>query len=361
MKASFVTLLLALLVPVAGYSQNPEMRTWRAPGVFSVRASFVKYDEGMVTLQRHNGELIEVRVERLTPADRNHVMRLAGENARGSLPAGQVERPTGRRELTWRNLNLGDHWPAEMTNNERSALQGVSRNWNHAETEYFIVHYHQLGYVRTVARQADFFYQFISADLPGFRDRRSGKSHIVVIRSLREWENFVRDSGVAPEWSAAYVHGHIMYLPDMGRGGKANSHVLAHEMSHLVLNRFFARQPPLWLNEGLAEWYGHIGWRAFNGRNVNPGGELGRLRNPMPLQQLFALQAYPDGQEDIARFYQTSHHLVGFFMMEKDKPTFVRFLERVTVQGEPVFEAIQDLYGFNSLQELETAFRRFVR
>lgn len=354
-------LLWLFLLPVAGTGRDNPTRTWRAPGAFSVRATFVGYDAGVVTLERHNGERIEVRVERLTPADRELVMRLAGNEARGSIPAGQMERPAGRRELTWRNLNLGDHWPRDLTEGEQNALRGLSRRWRHAESEFFILHYQQMGYARAVARQADFFYQYIAADLPGFRDRRSEKSHIVVIRSQRDWETFIENAGAAPEWSAAYVRGHVMFLPDLGRGGQTNAHVLAHEMSHLVLNRFFVRQPPLWLNEGLAEWYGHIGWQAFQGQRVNPGNALGTLRNPMPLEQLFALRGYPENQADIPRFYQTSHHLVGFLMMEKDMPAFVRFLERVTVRGEPALAAIHEVYGFESVRELETAFRRFAR
>ena len=359
-KGTGLVFVLALALCVLGVKAE-ELRTWRAMGGFTVQARFLEYEDGTVRLQRHNGELIEVRLERLTPADRREVQRLAGEAARGSLPAGQFEVPSGRRELTWRNLNVGDHWPASMTEAEKEALLGLGRGWQHAETRFFLLHYQQMGYARTVARQADFFYQFIAADLPGLQDRMGErKSSVVVVRNAREWQQFVENAGVAPEWSAAYVHGHVMYLQDMGRS-QTNTHVLAHEMSHLVLNRFFVRPPPLWLNEGLAEWYGHMAWKAFKGQHVNPRREVGRLNNPMPLAQLFAARTYPERREDIPRFYQTSHHLVGFLMLEKDNQAFARFLRRVTVEGVEVMAAIEAEYGYGSLQELEAAFRRFVR
>ncbi|MCC5847528.1 MAG: hypothetical protein JJU29_05480 [Verrucomicrobia bacterium] len=357
MNFRFPLLLSVLLLTAA---QASDMRTWRAPGSFTVRARFVSYEHGTVTLQRHDGDTLEVRLEQLTPADRREVARLAGDHARGSLPAGQMEAPTGRRELTWRNLRLGNHWPRGMSDREKDALLGLSRNWSHAESEYFILHYQQMGYARTVARQADFFYQYIAADLPGFQDRADVKSSIVVLRDAREWARFIEASGVAPEWSAAYVHGHVMYLQDTGRS-RENAHVLAHEMSHLVLNRFFARPPPLWLNEGLAEWYGKTGWKAFNGQRVNPANELGGLRNPMPLAQVFSLRGYPSNPADIPRFYATSHHLVGFLMLEKDNREFVRFLQMITVRGQDPMLALREVYGFESIQALETAFHRFLR
>lgn len=339
-----------------------EVRVWRVVGMGTFHASFVSYDEGTVRLRRHDGQILDVRVERLTPRDRSEVQRLAGEDARGSLPAGEVDRGAGRRALTWRAVVRGNPWPAGMLDREREALFQVSRSWNHADTAHVRIHYQDIGYARTVARQADFFYEFIAADLPGFRDRMPGRSSIVILANRRDWERFLAASGAAPEWAAAYVRGPVMFLQAPGTGqSQVAAHVLAHEMSHLVLNRFFPRPPPLWLNEGLAEWYGSIAWKAFQGRRALPHAELTGLRDPLPLAMVLAVEGYPADPQTIGRFYRTSHHLVGFLMLQRDQQAFVRFLERITVNGLPQMQALREVYGFESVAELEAAFHQFLR
>lgn len=356
-------LLLSLSFCLAGFTlRAEEVRVWRAVRGFTIHASFVSYEDGEVTLRRHDGQLVTVAFDRLTPRDREEVQRIVGEDALGSRPAGEQSMRDGRRDLTWRSVRGGDPWHPRMRTADRNALLRISRSWNHAETEHFRIHYQQTGFARAVARQADFFYEYIRADLPGMRDREQGKSSIVILRSQAEWRRFLEETEAVPEWAAAFVAGPVMFLQDMGANqSRQNTHILAHEMSHLVLNRFFARQPPLWLNEGLAEWYGHIAWKAFQGQRVNPRAELGTLARPLPLAQVMALEGYPDDPAVIRLFYQTSHHLVGFLMLEKDRPAFVRFLLRVTQDGVPAMEAIREEYGFENVEDLEATFRRFLR
>jgi len=356
-----ICLIFLLFCAMAHAAPGPELRTWRAVRGFTIQARFVSYEDGLVTLRRHDGQIVTVRVEQLTPRDRDEVQRWAGAEAQGTIPAGSGQ-PEGRRTLTWQALRRGDPWHPAIRDSEKGPLLRLSRSWSHAESQHFIVHYLQTGYARTVARQADFFYDYITADLRGLQDRDAGKSSIVVLRNSREWDRFLEESKVAPEWASAFVMGPVMYLYDFGANqSRLNSHVLAHEISHLVLNRFFVRDPPLWLNEGLAEWYGSVAWKAFQGQRVNPRNELGPLPNPYPLDALLSARMYPERPEEIARFYETSHHLVGFLMQRKDTPAFVRFLSRITVENRSLAEALREVYEFNSLDELKVAFLEFVR
>jgi hypothetical protein len=340
-------------------SAEGEMRVWRAVGRFRVEAAFVEYDAGVVTLRKYDGEKITGRVERLTPRDRDEVRRLAGDQARGAIPAGQMLRPTRRQALRWSPIVRGDAWPESMPQKSKDALLNLRRSWQHAETEHFIIHFQQVTFARLVARMADFQYEYIVADLPRMEDRVEEKSHIVVLRNQDDWQEFLEKSGSAPEWAAAYVQGKIMYLQDVGNP-ETNADILAHEMSHLVLNRFFVRQPPLWLNEGLAEWYGNFGYAAYRGQRVNPSEGLGSLQHPLPVAALFGLGGYPGDAATVSRFYQTSQQLIGMLILRRDQPEFVRFLQAITVEGRPLLNTLSEVYGLSGVHEVQVAFDAFL-
>jgi hypothetical protein len=363
-KSTFFCSLICGAMLLSAQTPTPapegELRVWRAVGEFRTEAVFVAYDAGLVRLRKKDGSEISVRIEQLVPQDRAEVMRLAGANAHGALPAGQIQAPTGRRELTWKEINLGEPWPTSMTSKEKDALLTVGREWKHAETEFFIIHYQQVAFAKRVGRMADFFYQYIASDLPGFQDRQKEKSHIVVVRNSKEWKEFIEKSQTAPEWAAAYVYGQIMYVQDTG-DNETNADILAHEMSHLVLNRFFARTPPLWLNEGLAEWYEAAGWKAFKGQRVNPKEGLGRMADAFTIPELMGMRGYPDGEAQVHRFYRSCRQAEGFLKLEKDQSVFVKFLQAVTVKGADIPAAVKEHYGFENVEDWQKAFIRFLR
>ncbi len=352
-------LLLSFFLFTTRLSAEGEFRTWRSLGGFKTEAAFVKYTAGLVTLKKTDGQQINVRIERLIAADQREIIKLAGENARGAVPAGSIQKPTGRRELTWKPIVRGDVWPESMSEEVKNALTSLSRGWDHAETEYFIIHYQQVGFAKQVARMADFQYQYIAADLPGFQDRMKEKSHIVVVRDREDWKEYLGSVDSLQNWFAAYVHGMTMYLYDTDNS-KANSNILAHEMSHLVLNRFFVHRPPIWLNEGLAEWYGNVGHSAFKGKKVDVEKGLGDIKQPYSVSALTTMREYPKGDEQVSRFYNTSQQLVGMLMLRKDQPTFVEFLKAITVDGKSFMEPLSEVYDIQDLTTLQGEFDEFL-
>ncbi len=352
----FISLLLFAL---GSSAQEAESRIWRSVRGMRIKAVFEKYEGGFVTLRRDDGRTLDIRFEELSPRDRGEVLKIAGPDASGATPAGQIDKPSGRRTSVWSALPASrDPWPTLLKPEERKALTDLSGSWRHAETQYFILHYQQESYARTLGRMADFFYEYIAADLRGFRDRVSEKSHIVVVRNPREWKRFMEAAGTAPEWATAYVYGPIMFVQDTG-SGRDNADVVGHEMTHLVLNRFFVRPPPLWLNEGLAEWYGKSGWNAFRGQTVQPRRLFReKISQPMPLAELMSAKTYP---ENVGAFYATSRFLVGYLQLKRDTRDFVDFLRRVSNEGEDVMDVIGEIYGYRTLQDLERAFHAFAR
>jgi hypothetical protein len=350
-------MVLCLGLSLTGVAEE-EFKTWRAVGGYKVQAAFVKYENGLVTLKKEDGTTVDVRLERLMPRHRVEVVQLAGNHATGSIPKGQITVPTGRRELVWKPLVRDSSWHEHVKESERKALLEVDKNWDRAESEYFIIHYQQVGYAKRVARMADFMYQYIAADLPNFKDRMKEKSHIIVVKDKDDWKEFLELAQTAPQWSGAYVRGMVMFLPDRD-DREQNAEILAHEMSHLVLNRFFRQQPPLWMNEGLAEWYGGFGYKAFKGQKVSVRDGVGEMKNPFPADKLMSMGQVP--QNEVHRFYRTSHELVGMLMLEKDRDAFTEFLQAITVEGKSADEALKTVYGYANRDDLQKAFQKFVR
>jgi len=150
-----------------------------------------------------------------------------------------------------------------------------------------------------------------------------------------------------------------MYVHDLG-SSKANANLLAHEMSHLVLNRFFVHYLPRWLNEGLAEWYGNIGHSAFKGQKVDVERGLGDLTNPFDLENLTSMTDYPADPAEILRFYKTSQQLVGMLMLRKDQPTFVEFLKAITVEGKSFDLPLYQVYSISDVATLQQEFTKIL-
>ena len=336
--------------------QEAEFTVWKAVGGFHVRARFVRYEAGVVTLRREDGREVPVPLTRLIPSDRVRAQQLA---TRTRVPQG-IQKPTGRRELVWDSVDEEMSWPAFMPEEERAALDELGDRWQRRQTKFFVVHFQKETYARKVGRQADFFYEFIGADLLGMKDLSEGKSHIIIIDDAKDWSLFLSVSGFPMQWASAYVRGNMMMVHDMGKS-RGNANVLGHEMTHLVLNRFFRTPPPLWLNEGLAEWYGGIAWKAFKGQHYE-GKNVFReeLTDPIPVNTLIDMSRYPEGEIEVRRFYRTSQYLVGFLMLRQELSDFITCLKKITGEGLDAREAVQDVYALNSVEEWNDAFLKFL-
>lgn len=227
--------------------QAQEMRTWTAVGGYTTEAMFVSFDAGIVQLKKKDGQVISLPIGKLAPNDRALAIQYGSQNAVGMMPKGPLEKPTGRRDITWNKIERGVTWPDSLEPSEFNAIQQTKGKWQHAETKYSVIHYQSLGFARKVGRVADFQYPYIATDLRGLKDRSEKKSHIIVFNDQEDWQDFLRMAGAAPLWAGAFVRGDAMFMFDLDNE-EANANILAHEMSHLVLNRFFSKRVPLWRN-----------------------------------------------------------------------------------------------------------------
>lgn len=232
--------------------------------------------------------------------------------------------------------------------------------WRHAQTAHFVLHYENAIFAQKVARMAEFFYDYISDDLKVTKDLRGGRSHIFIFNSKKDWDLFQSKYSENPsKWVVSWVKGTEMFLQQTG-GGSDAADTLSHEMTHLIINRFFDGNPPLAINEGLAEWYGEFAYAAFKGVKKSRKQEFKRFDGAIPLAALLAAERYPDDEQLVRRFYQTAKYFVGFLMIERPQEKFSPFFSDLT-DGAPVHDTLLKHYGFDGPAAVEKEFSKFVK
>lgn len=238
-------------------------------------------------------------------------------------------------------------------------LEDSRFKWLHAHTTHFVIHYERKIFAAKVARQAEFYYNFIGQDLKSATDQFAHRSHIFIFRDEKDWKYFLLSNPVAMEWSFSFVQGMSMYLQQADSTG-SSAEVLGHEMTHLVFNRFYQGRMPIWLNEGTAEWYGEFAYAAFKGIKKSKRQIFRRINTIYPLGELMSAVTYPADRQAVSSFYQTSKFLVGFLQLQYPQEQFEPFLADM-VKGTPTDVALMRHYGISSVADFNTSFQKFVR
>ena len=234
-------------------------------------------------------------------------------------------------------------------------------HWRHLRTPHFILHHDQKMFASKVARMGEQFYSSIAADLPGLADRITpAPSHIFIFRDPRDWQSVLAAEPGVESWAASFVRGQVMYLQETGMSASDKMSTLAHEMTHLVFNRFLPVRLPLWLNEGLAEYYGEFAYRAAKGMGQSKSNAFRPLRAWTPLESLLSATDYPANPADVASFYSTSKYLVGFLLLRHPREKWDRFLVRL-LAARPPTESLLEVYGWPDIAAAERDFAKFAR
>jgi len=279
----------------------------------------------------------------------------------GAAPTRDVSQSQpAMRDITAAEVERTGLLPADI-----ELLDNPAYKWQHLQTEHFILHHDQKMFAAKVARLGEQFYQAISADLPQMKDRLSPvRSHIFIFRDARSWKAVVANTPGLDPWAASFVRGPVMYLQEIGTGTADKMGTLAHEMTHLVFNRFLPIRLPLWLNEGLAEYYGEFAYRAARGMGQGKRNAFRPLARWTPLTELLHATSYPlntDPKVDaVGQFYATSKYLVGFLQLKQPLAKWDEFFNRL-LDGDDPLTALLETYGWTDIAALEKVFAQFVR
>lgn len=249
----------------------------------------------------------------------------------------------------------------QLTPADLALLDNPKFKWKHLQTEHFILHHDQKMFAAKVARMGEQFYAAISDDLPNLRDRIApARSHVFIVRDARDWQGIVANSPNLQSWAASVVHGNVMWLQETGTATADQMNTLAHEMTHLVFNRFLPVRLPLWLNEGLAEYYGEFAYRAAKGMGQSRGNAFRPLKRWTPLAELLTATTYPVDPEAAALYYTTSKYLTGYLLLKLPRPKWDAFFARL-LAGDPALDSLLATYGWPDIAALEQDFSSFAR
>ncbi len=269
---------------------------------------------------------------------------------------------TANARINWVDIKAADMDQRGLLDYAKDLLAEDGDKWRHAQTDHFVMHFFAnegTNFAYKVAQQSEFFYGYISKELGGAKDLRPARSHIFTFRNETRWKKFLKTQPDLSKWTYSYAHGLCMFL-QQAENTKKQSDVLAHEMTHLMVTHFIEDHPPLWLNEGIAEYFGEFGLSEFRGVKRHPGSVFKGLRDPMTLERLFAIVKYPGSETEVHKLYETSKYFVGFLLTRKPAEKFPGFLADLA-GGMKSTEALKKHYDFADLAAAQKEFTRFYR
>jgi len=242
----------------------------------------------------------------------------------------------------------------------QAALTVRSTEWKHAETANFIYHYFHSFIAAPVAVEAEFYYRVIAKDLEKDTTQWERKSHVFIFESAEDWSAFQRKGALDP-WTGGIHSGGSLFL-QRDPQQKFKGSTLGHEVTHLVIERFFGAGVPLWLNEGYAEYASSICYAAFNrarGYGARPTSRGVPASLYLPVSQLTSMVSYPADATQVPIFYNESERLVRF-LCKTDKKGFFAFLEAMS-KGNRIETALNKGFAarFINLDALEREFKNY--
>ncbi len=232
---------------------------------------------------------------------------------------------------------------AKLSQTAQDATSIQKESWKQTETEHFIVHFLNAKDAETVVIYSEHDYEWIKNFFGIKNDQTKEKSHIFVFSDEALWKQFLAKTRQFSFEAGGFTNGQelFMYRPSYWLSPQQ---VLAHEMSHLILFRFLDAVPPLYLNEGFAEY---VSLRTIS---TQFGGDEYLIHTVkllpkdkyVPLNQFTQITAYPTANVD--EFYRQSELLVRYLVMEHGNAKMFEFL-KLTAKGTAFSKALQSVYG----------------
>jgi hypothetical protein len=230
--------------------------------------------------------------------------------------------------------------------------------WKHGETEHFIYHFVHSYVATPISVEAEFYYRVIIKEMERQPPVTETKSNIYIFERPEDWRQFQALGELEPWTGGIHSQGSLFVVRDPSYKFTDNS--LGHEITHLVMHRFYPEGIPCWLNEGFAQYVSkaaHASYERARGYRARPHSEAIAPEKLFSLSQLLNLTHPPN--EDVAAFYDESERLVRF-LAGVNKATFLTLLDAVG-RHQPSEEAIVQAYHsrFFDLAALEKKFQAY--
>jgi len=233
-------------------------------------------------------------------------------------------------------------------------------DWLHAETKNFVYHFFARHIAASASVEAEFYYRFVSAEMAKENANWERKAHIFIFEQKEDWQQFQKTAQLDP-WTGG-IHSRnelFIYRPEEFRW---KGPLLGHEVTHLVVDRFFGSNVPLWLNEGYAEYASTRAYASYyraRGYVARPRSRGVTSAEMIAMDRFLNLQAYPAEIREVDVFYRQAERLVRF-LSSTNKQGFMEFFT-LLAQGSHFDTAMRRSFGtrFLSLNELDREFTAY--
>jgi hypothetical protein len=238
------------------------------------------------------------------------------------------------------------------------ALALHPEQWKHGETEHFIYHFTRSFVATPVSVEAEFHYRVVAKALERDQPPSNTKSHIYIFDKSEDWVQF-QTMGQLEKWTGG-IHSLGSLFIKRDPKYKFAGNTLGHEISHLVLNRFYSEGIPTWLDEGFAQYVSkgaRASYQRARGYISKPRSQSIAVEELIPLPALVALTGVPTDR--VETFYDESERLVRF-LVATDKPTFLLLLDALG-RHQPFDRAFAQIYAgrFANAAIFEERFREY--
>ncbi len=250
-----------------------------------------------------------------------------------------------------------------------AAPHQAAAEWRSLRTEHFqLIGDVSERQLRDVALRFEQFRDIVTRlNLADGKGDSSSPIPIIVFRDRRSFEPFMpRAGGHIVEAAGMFAEGpDSVYIAVRLDGGASSYQAVFHEYTHLLLRRAFP-DAPLWLDEGLAEYYSTLRIRGDRSALIGlpVANHIALLRQgSMPLRQLFAAthqSAEYTGTERVLLYAQAWAMVHHAFQSRPSLGAEMIALARRLVAGGNAEESVRALYGV-SIAELELRIAGYVR
>jgi hypothetical protein len=238
------------------------------------------------------------------------------------------------------------------------ALAIRTDQWKHSETDHFIYHFAHTYVATPVSVEAEFDYRVITKELERDQPNGNPKCHIYVFEQPEDWQQF-QSAGQLERWTGG-IHSAGSLFIQRNPAYKFSNNTLAHEVTHLILHRFYTASIPCWLDEGFAQYVSknaHSSFQRARGYIAKPHSESIAAEDLIPLSALLAITHPPSDR--VETFYNEAERLTRF-LVSTDKHSFLSLLDALA-RHQPFEFALKANYAgqFGNIAALEEKFRTY--
>jgi len=240
----------------------------------------------------------------------------------------------------------------QITDWGQTALACNTAKWKHGETEHFVIRFFSSGDM--IARRCEKFYGEIREFFGNRKDLMEGhKSHVFAFYDPADWKRFKKQVELSDNTAGVARKHEFFYMPlNMDKQFDQFGQTQAHEMTHLVFNRIFVGRLPLWLNEGVAEYFGRKKTTDVNTFRRSVGAA-----EPFGLDELFKAAKYPKDEKAVHSFYAEAAIVVDFLTQTADRRALLpKFIDQMIAHKD--VDAALKLYGYKSRDDFQKAYDR---